>query len=223
VFKKRILISSLFIVSIAQANMVSAASVANGTFNSDLSGWSTLDGTNDPFANGSVGWLLDGADGKAALSTGLGTSALSAAIDQGLSSGPITLGPNDVAFKFSALFAREGAEVEDASSFVDSLNVVMYDMNSLFSLTFVNIDYLTSATLFSFDVSAYSGLTVEFSFELSDEGDGFNSSVSLDNISLEQRSTDPGTVPEPDTLWLMGLGALGLAGSSLRKKSFNFS
>lgn len=224
-FKKQMILSSLFMASMALSNAVSATPIVNGTFDTDLSGWSTLDSTNDLFANGTVHQTA----GQAVLSTGDGSAPLSAAIDQGLSFAAISLGSNDAFFKFEALITRFDVDTTESLTISgdDSLNVWMYDindpLNNYFIANIANFAVLT-ATEYSFDLSPYSiGLNVAFSFELADEDDGFNSKVALDNIRIEQRSV---TVPEPGTFMLVILGWFGLTRTLLyinRKAQYQIS
>lgn len=212
-FKKRLLLSTVAILAALLSNFAFAASIVNGNFNTDLTGWSVYDNTIDSSPNGLATWSSE----QALLTTGSGTSGLSAAIDQGFTDSgfAITLGSNEI-FSFNAVFTRGSTEDEGSvSSFIDALNVVMYDMGSSGNVyQLFNIDYLTSATLFSIDLSAYSGATVGFSFELADESDGYNSSVALDNIRLEQRAVN--AVPLPSTLLLVIIGWFGLVRNVVR-------
>lgn len=217
--KKQFMLTSLFIASIAASNSVSAGAIVNGNFSSGSTGWAVLDSANDPTPLGANGAVSFGG-GQAVLATGAGIAPYSAAIDQGFTNSldAITLGAIDSFFKFDALFTRIGADISELqpTSFPnDSLNVLMYDMNSASVYSIANIDYSTAATQFSFDLSAYIGLTVGFSFELADANDGYNSQVALSNILIEQR-TAPSTVPVPGTLLLVIIGWFGLTKNLLR-------
>lgn len=194
----------------AQSNAVSAATIVNGNFNSDLSnGWSTVT------ANGTVAW--DSANNTAVLSTGADVAPYSAVLVQGDNGffsfpNPILLGPGDDFIKFDAVFSTLGVDTVESGAglFTDNMQVWMYDANGLGDVQLAKIDALTSSTSFSFDLASYIGHSVAFSFELNDENDGLDSQVTLDNIRLEQRATPPVNVPEPDTLMLLILGAFGL-------------
>jgi len=212
-FKKHLILSSLFIVFMALSNSALAVSIVNGNFDADLSGWSTV--TN----GGTAQWDA----GKAVLSTGSDVAAYSSVLVQGddglfTFSNPIMLGAGDDLFKFDAVFATLGADaLESGGGFSDNLQVWLYDANNLGDHLFTTIDALTSTTSFSFDLSSFIGHSVAFSFELNDENDGFNSQVRLDNIRLEKRP-DSTTVPESGTFSLVFIGLFGLMGSLLRNK-----
>lgn len=211
---KRLILSGLFILTITLSNFVSAASIVNGTFNSDLSGWSTV--TN----GGTVQWDVSG---KAVLLTGSDAAIFSSALVQGDDgffsfSDPIVLGSGDDSFKFDFDFSTLVADaLETATSlFNDNLKVWLYDADSLGDVLITSIDALTSdSSSFSFNLLPYLGHSVAFSFELNDENDGVNSQVALDNIRIEQTA-----VPLSGTLGLEAIGLLGLAGILLRNKRF---
>lgn len=220
-FKKQLMLSSLFIASIALSNAVSATPIINGTFDADLSGWSTV--TN----GGTAQW----AAGQAVLSTGDGVAPFSSVLvqgDDGLFNfiTPIVLGAGDDLFKFDAVFTTLGADAQesgldgngDPSLFTDNLIVKLYDavdFTGASDYTFITIDALTSGSSFSFDLSSFIGRSVAFSFELNDENNGTNSQVTLDNIRIEQRATT-NTVPLPGTLLLVIIGWFGLTKNLLR-------
>jgi hypothetical protein len=194
-----------------------AGSIANGGFDSDLADWSTV------LNGGSVAW----SGGHAVLATGAGTGVASAVLIQGddgtfTFASPITLGADDRWFRFDAVFSALGLDgTEDPlSGFSDQLNVWIFDADSLdtwlagaFSLSDpggadLSFDLVTPADL--------RGKRVAFSFELTDEADGQDSQVSIDNVRIER-----GAVAEPGTLALIAgaLSALGLARGSRRRRS----
>lgn len=217
-FKKIIVFSSFLFASATLPNSVSAASIINGTFDSDLSGWSTVT------TNGTAVW--DSINNAAVLSTGADVAPYSAVLVQGDDgffsfTNPILLGVGDDFLKFDAVFSSLGTDALEtgAGPFTDNLQVWMYDANGLGDVLLATIDALTSNTGFSLNLASYIGHSVAFSFELNDEDDGLDSRVTLDNIRLEQRSAPPVTVPEPNTLLLMILGAFGIAGKVSRQKS----
>lgn len=203
-FKKQIMLSSLFIASMALSNAVSATPIVNGTFDTDLSGWSAV---------------LNGGDaqqaaGQAVLSTGDDVALYSSVLvqgDDGLFNfpSPILLGAGDDFFKFDAVFTMLDADtLEAGGGFSDNLQVWLYDeFDSGLDTLIATIDASTVGSSFSFNLSSFIGRSVAFSFELNDEDDGFNSQVALDNIRIEQRSV---TVPEPSTFLLIILGWFGL-------------
>ncbi|MBD9358864.1 PEP-CTERM sorting domain-containing protein [Methylomonas albis] len=206
-FKIAILFSSLLLASCTFSNSAGAASIVNGTFDTDLNGWSALTG------NGSVAW---NAGGSAELSTGAGSAPYSAVLVQGDDglfnfASPVLLGVGDDLLKFDALFSSLGNDTSEtaAALFSDNLQLWMYDANGLGDVLLATIDALTSSSSFSLDLSSYIGRSVAFSFELNDEDDGLDSRVLLDNVRLEQQTNPPVTVPEPGTLSLLILGAFG--------------
>lgn len=209
------LFSSLLIASIFLSNSASAAAITNGTFDSDLSGWSTVTD------NGSV--IQD--SGAAVLSTGPSAAPFSAVLVQGDAGdfsflSPILLGAGDDFLRFDAVFSTLGLDVSEVggSSFTDYLELWMYDASGSGDVLLATIDELTSDTSFSFNLATYITHSVAFSFELNDEDDGFNSKVTIDNVRLEPRVTPPVNVPEPNTLMLMIFGIFGLAGRRLSQK-----
>lgn len=211
--KKQLTLSSLFVASIVLSNFAFAASIVNGAFDADLSGWSTVTNT------GTAQWDA----GKAVLATGSDAAAQSMVLVQGDDgsfsfSSPILLGAGDDLFKFDAVFATLGADaLESGGGFSDNLNVWLYDaVNSSFDTIIATIDATTASLSFSFDLSSFIGRSVAFSFELNDENDGFDSKVSLDNIRMEQRPVII-SVPEPGTFLLLIItGLFGLTGNWLR-------
>jgi hypothetical protein len=190
-----------------------AGAIVNGDFEMDppLSGWSVVT------ENGTV----EQVGGKAELSTGQGTAAFSAVLVQGDDGyfsfpSPILLEADDLFFKFDAVFTDLGEDdTETGSGGTDQLNVWLYDeLDSSFDVEIAAISINTSVTSFAFDLSAWIGRTVAFSFELVDEGDGRNSKVTIDNVRIEKRTLS--TVPEPASLALIGSGLAGLGFSRRR-------
>jgi hypothetical protein len=209
--KKYLLLSSLMIASFALSNPASAASIINGNFDTDLSGWSTV--TN----GGSGQWDA----GKAILSTGSDVAAQSSVLVQGDDglfsfSNPITLGAKDNLFKFDAVFSVLATDaLESGGGFADNLQVWLYDsMDSSLDTRMATIDAATFNSSFSFDLSSFIGRSVAFSFELNDENDGFNSQVALNNVRIEP-------VPVPGALWMFVTGLFGLSGNWLRNNLKN--
>lgn len=211
----KIIMLILLVANIALSNSASATAIINGTFDTDLSGWSVV--TN----GGTAQWDA----GQAVLSTGSDFTPFSSVLVQGDDgtfsfNNPILLTAGNDFFKFDALFSTLAADIlESGGGLADNLQVWLYDANDAtgsHDALIASIDALTSSTSFSFDLSAFIGRSVAFSFELNDENDGTNSKVALDNIRFEQR-IDQGTVPEPETLMLLALGLLGLS-VNLRRK-----
>lgn len=204
-FKKRLFIT---VVSILLSNFASAASIVNGNFDTDLSGWNTL----------SNGGLAQWDGGAAILSTSSGVAAPSSLLVQGDDgsfsfANPIQLKAGNEILRFDAIFSDLGADSLETppGPFTDNLQVWLYDANDPSTNSdalLATIDILTSGTSFSIDLANYIGQFVAFSFELYDENDGRDSSVRLDNIRLEPAAIN--AVPSPSTLLLMVIGWVGL-------------
>jgi len=194
----------------AISTMAHAVPFSNGDFTSGGTDW------NDASSTGSVSFV----SGAAQLDTGSGDDPYSAILVQGDDGAfnfgaPISLEAGDTFLNFDVSFISLGTDVTETggSSFGDYLSVVLYDsVDSSFDTT------LTSAidsslgegfVRYNLDVSSLIGRDIALSFELSDLNDGFNSRLLLDNISFSSvplPGGDTTPVPEPDTLFLLGLG-----------------
>lgn len=215
-FKKQLMLSSLFIATIALSNAVFATPIVNGTFDADLSGWSTVSN------GGTVEW----GGGTAVLSTGPDVAAYSSILVQG-DDGTFTFGnalllsAGDDFLKFDAVFNTLSADaLESGGGFTDNLQVWLYDATDSSGASdhlFATIDALISGSSFSFDLSSFIGQSVAFSFVLNDENDGSDSKVTLDNIRIEQRSVT-NAIPLPGTLFLVIIGWFGLTKNLLRNR-----
>lgn len=137
---------------------------------------------------------------------------------------PIILDAADDTLSFYTRFESLGADTTESglSSFTDYLSVVIYDALALVPDTAFDLGIdssVTTMTLFNIDVSLYSGRDVALSFELSDQDDGRNSRVYLDDVSFQQGAiiaSNP--VPEPETLALFGLGILSLIATRTKRR-----
>ena len=198
---------------LAQAPLAAAGAIDNGTFDTDLAGWSTV------VTNGIVAWTSEHVE----LSTGSGTNLTSAVLVQGDDGAfnfpsPITLATDDAFLRFDALFADLGVDSSEntVSGFSDHLSVLIYDAESFDQWLGGSFSLVTpGGTGLSFDLTAPAdlrGKRVAVSFELTDEDDGRNSVVTIDNVRIEQRSA----VPDPGTLALM---LVGLSGFRPRRKN----
>lgn len=181
-----------------------AVPFVNGDFAGGLAGWNAVPD------NGSV----VAAGGAAELDTGPGVSPFSAILLQGddgafTFSPPLSLGASDFFLVFDVAFFDLGADGSESTGlFTDSLAVVVYDaLDPALDLVFADV-----AALFDpgprqvvLDVSPLVGRDVALSFELSDEDDGRDSRVRLDNVFFTD--TPPATVAEPGSLALLFGGA----------------
>ena len=191
--------------------MLSEAAIAmvivNGAFDTDLSAW------HDASQSGSVQY--DPIHQSAILSSGIGSSAYSAVLMQGddgnLSFAEAqTLIQGDDWLTFDVDFEVSGFDAQESGTGLnDSFQVLMYDANdagsdvNLFNLFMV--DGIGESLHFSVDMSYFVGRRVALSFELSDENDGFDYRINLDNVRLESRDY---TIPLPNSLSLLFSGLL---------------
>jgi hypothetical protein len=184
-----------------------AATITNGDFATDLSGWSVIDDNGITAQSG----------GQAVLTTGGGISPFSTVLVQGDDGfftfpSPLTLSASDDYFAFDFSFSDTGLDnSEDSSSpFSDSLSVWLYDaLDSSFDSLIIQVSLADGIGSVLFDLSGYSGRSVAFSFELTDENDGRNSRVAIDNVRI---GSNVSAVPAPPILllFLTGLAGLGL-------------
>lgn len=210
--KKTILAIGFSLAFLAPVKFVSAADIVNGTFDSDLSGWATVEN------NGSAAW--NSVDQTAELTTGEGVSLFSVMMIQGddgsLTSfaDPLDITADNDWLKFDAVFSLLDADSFESGGLVgsDYLEVAFYDSTNWWLLA--TVDATTLDTSFSIPMTGFQGLSVALSFELYDDDDGFNSKVVLDNIRFEGEP-DPSPVPEPPVIWLLLTGAMAVL---LRKR-----
>ncbi len=184
---------------------VNAASFGNGDFSAGGNLW------NDASGSGSVSF----GGGQAVLETGAGADPFSAVIVQGDDglfnfASPISLA-NDVNWLiFDVSFENLGADSSENGTafFTDALFVALYDAldftKDLILDPFIDSSVTAGFNQYALNVSALQGRDVALSFELSDEDDGFNSRVTLDNIQFASTLAAP--VPEPSSILLICIG-----------------
>lgn len=136
---------------------------------------------------------------------------------------PLTLSPSDTTLSFDVRFENIGADSTEigGSFFSDYLVIVLYDANNFTGDSDLIFDLgidssLSGMTTYDLDVSSLVGHEFAFSFELSDENDGFNSRVYLDNVSFHSDVIT--NVPEPQVLALFGLGILSLFSTRSKRR-----
>jgi len=218
----------LFLIS---ALPVNAAIFENGDF--EVSGGASW---TDASGSGTVNF----SGGQAILETGDGIDGFSAEILQGSGltndgfldfANPFTLAVDAQWLIFDAMFERSVDGSEDGTGSDDALFVSLYDFDDLtgdsdvpfepllvldnlgvdaLSMYALNLSILTGNSL-----SSLQGREVVLDFILSDENDGFNSKVTLDNIQFVA-SLPTGNVPEPSVLVLL-IAGLPLVGRFLKK------
>jgi len=191
------LLLGLFLIS---ALPVNAASFNNGDFSSGGTSW------NDASDTGSVTFSA----GQAILETGTGVSGFSAVMVQGDDGffnfpNPISLASDAKWLSFSAKIDELGADnTESSSIFTDALNVYLYDaLDFNLDLLFLTIDsdsYSLGFISYMLDVSSLQGRDIALSFELVDENNERNSSVTIDNVAFSA------AVPAPSVLVLLLVG-----------------
>lgn len=205
----------LLLVALCGAHSVSAMPITNGNFDAGLDGWADASG------NGSV----SAQDGHAVLSTGPGDDLYSSILVQGDDGwfsfeDPLLLPDDTLSINFDAwLYGMDEDPTETGGSFYDdSFSLAVYDASdSMNDRYFLDIPFDSAVNQFTYDISDLSGRSVAFSFELTDENDGWDLSLGLDNIFLG--TTGGVEVAEPSSLVLMILGALALAGIRFRAGS----
>lgn len=195
------LLARIFSASVLfSASVANAIPLVNGTFDTGLDGWQ------DASETGFVEWN----SGSAYLETGDGISLYSAILVQGDDGffsflDPILLPMNTLRVEFDlwldGLFTDQSETGN--SIFTDALSFNIYDaLDPAMDLHFSDLAFGATATHFSFDIAGLAGREVAFSFELSDENDGFNTRLGIDNIALILETGPVVTVSEPGSLEL---------------------
>ena len=199
-----------------------SAPLSNGDFN-------TQDSWNDGSFSGSA--AIE--SGIAVLATGAGSDPFSAALFQGDDGSfsftdAISIGSDIVGLSFDVKKSLSHAVDEALTQFTDTLTVSIYDAFNPAADAFFLGDGSAAPGSFSvteqwsniqLDISALAGNFVALAFELSDELDGFDTTIYLDNIRFTK--ADVIAVSEPSSFALIALGllALGFTRRSTKKKS----
>ncbi len=187
---------------------VFAVPFANADFSSGMSSW------NDASSTGSAAVV----SGEAQLDTGAGTDLYSAILVQGddgffTFGSPVTLGVSDSYLNFDVSFEDLGFDTTESggSFFIDELFVSLYDAldfsKDLLLQPGINSSLGAGWTRFHLDISTLAGRDVALSFELTDENDGRDSRVKIDNITFSS-APDAQHVPEPASIFLLAMGLL---------------
>ncbi len=194
------------------AGPVLAIPFTNGDFSAGTAGWT------DASATGSASVVA----GQAQLDTGSGTDPYSSVFVQGDDGffsfpSPVSLDSSITYLNFDIAFIDLGVDSSETGSspYSDFLSVFLYDANDSF-LDIYNGPLVSTSffgptmTTLQFDVSSLAGRDIAISFELSDENDGRDSRVLLDNISFtaEDDNVVPVPVPEPPVIYLLTAGLM---------------
>lgn len=197
--KKALLVVKAALLGMVLVMEPAVAALYNPDFEQGLDGWTDLS------SNGSVAINA----GAASLTAGDGVSLFSAVLAQGDDGSftffiPILLSNLATSFEFDLLLLDNSADNTEAggSIFGDFLTLSIYDAeDSAYDLIFSKLSYSHN----SLDVSSLAGRNVAFSFELSDENNGFNLSLAVDNLNVVEQM--PGaSVPESSSMMLLLLG-----------------
>ncbi len=184
-----------------------SAGLYNPDFELGLDGWSDL----------SVGGAVAVDAGVATLAAGADASTSSAVITQGDDGSfsfltPVAIPELARQFEFDLwLLGNEADSTETgASIFSDSLTLFIFDMaDASLDHIFTALEFSSTLTHHSFDISALAGRSVAFSFQLADEDNGFNLSLGIDNLKILTEEP-PVSLPESNSLVLLLLGFAAL-------------
>jgi hypothetical protein len=184
-----------------------SAPLYNPDFDLGLDGWS------DASTNGSV--VVNA--GAATFTAGEGVNPFSAVLVQGDDASfsflnPIMLPSLTTTLDFDLLFIERLADSSETGTgiFDDIFSLSVYDAtDSAYDRVFSGLSFNSMLSHQSLDIGSLAGRNVAFSFELTDEDDGFNLSVAIDNLRiLEEIPTT--ALPESGTLPLIFLGLAAL-------------
>ncbi len=187
--------------------------------------------SNGDFSAGAASWVDASATGSASvvggqaqLDTGLGSDPYSSVFVQGddgfFSFGsPVSLDSSVNYLNFDVAFIDLGADTFETgnSSYSDFLRISLYDLIDpswdIYIDPLVDIGLGSTMVTLQFDVSSLAGRDIALSFELSDENDGRNSRVLLDNITFTTGGVVSVSAPSVIYLMLIGLILMGCRNS----------
>ncbi|WP_396643038.1 hypothetical protein [Methylomonas sp. 2B] len=211
--KTRLFFSNLILAALSSANPAVAGTIVNGSFDNDLSGWTALT------SGGSAQWEA----GAAVLAGGQGANPFAASLVQGDDgsfsfTSPIILSAGNDWLKFDVSFTSLGVDaLETPSGFTDNLTLTLYDADDITGASDALIASIDSTTVgvtsIAFDLSAFIGRSVAFSFEFNDENDGFDYSAAIDNVRFEASP-----VPVPPSVLFEATALAGFAVASIRRR-----
>ena len=199
--KKKFLWLSVIFITFGMAFDANSSTLTNGTFDSDLSGW-----TIDLATTTGVTWI------SGAAHLGRPGTPGSAIFSQTFDIAP---GEMMVDFNFDYQWQINPPLIND--SFTAELILettsgpLTVSMNELSGdVSNFNVDFNYSSSILVDMLSAANNATVRFTLEEFNNAAGTR--IQLDNISVTESP-----VPEPTTMLLFGLGLLGVAGVNRRK------
>ena len=229
--KKIAVISSLLILT--TPSLSSAAGVSNGDFSSNYASWSQdVDGLGSPIlglddftivqptpGNNSARieadyWSIPGDTFSTPNNEAWFGSTLYQELDLSASAG------QDLVLSFDWSFLGEaGSSDEIFFVFLSNGTGDRYGADGLIGSLLNPLDYSTGAynTFLDSSFANATGWTLEF--QMNNAGyDAYGSHAIIDNVSLTTVSQPVNNVPEPAVIWLMGMGAIGLAKVQRNKK-----
>ena len=195
-----------------------AASLTNGDFSSGGGSWN----------NASSSGTATVVGGRAQLGTGVASDPFSSVFVQGDDgffsfASPISLQSSAMYLNFDVAFVDLGSDSSETGGalFSDSLRVSLYDVvdpfRDILIDPLVDVSFGSTMSRLHFNIGSLAGRIIALSFELTDEDDGRNSRVLLDNITFTAK-IDSAVVPLPPALFLM-LAGVGLVSVAARKRA----
>ncbi len=204
----RVVLASFCILGLLFSSQAPAGLI-NGDFSSGTTAW----------VDASISGAASVSGSRAQLDTGPGVESFSSVLVQGDDGffnfpSPISLDASVTYLNFDVGFLDLGADVTETGPYSgpDSLFVNLYHATNPGSDIYIDplVDASIGAAMrrLHFDVSSLAGEEIALSFELSDENDGRNSRVYLDNITFTAQKDVIISVPEPSMLLLLSSGIL---------------